>query len=285
MPVPILDCSIVTFTPLLEKLDLSWSSIWSSFASKVIKTGIMFGSCYTVCGSLGITGTEGLAGLVLNTEGVEGPVVNFTNCGLIDKAMIVVPIESSLITFDVVARASGFGQLWPTNQNNMIGAHLSGFLLISIPRDESTLLFSKPEVDISFRAVWSDEWPDSESVLFPSVPTADLLKEYTNLLQKEAREHIVPKLKDAIQSKNAIFDCSWPQIFAQTCSSTTTMPANACHPCDTCCKCLIQQRCDGECADCPCVNCNESILWKILLTISALLMIIISISAIITWNL
>jgi len=280
----ILDCSIDTFENLLNTLDETWSSIWPSFSTKNVRGGLSFGSCYTVCGSLGYTNVTDVNTLVPNISSPGGPIVQFTNCGLVDKAMIVVPLASTVVTFNVLARASGLGELWPDDHNQTIDAHLSGLLLISIPRNEKTLQFSKPEVDISFQAVWAEPWPDNESNLFPSVPVADLLKDFTTTLQKEARKDIVVKIMNAIQSADRPLNCTWPIVNAQTCQSTTEMPVGACHPCDTCCNCMIQQRCDGECSECACVHCNESILWRIVLFVSAALMLVISVALIISWQ-
>jgi hypothetical protein len=287
---PLLDCSIHTFDSVLEKLESTWSSIWPTFAVKNIRGGLSFGSCYTVCGSLGYTNVSGVDILVPNTttSAPGGPIVHFTNCGLVDKAMIVVPLDSTTITFDMIARATGMDILWPDDPNVLLDAHLSGYLLISIPRIDNILEFSKPEVDISFQAIWdpngSNTWPEQSSILFPSVPTDDILKNFTTELQREAREDVVKKIRNALQSPDTTMNCSWPLIYAQTCSAGLQMPVGPCHPCDTCCKCLIQQRCDGECEACPCVNCHESTFWKLVLFLAAALMIIVSVSAIVSWQ-
>ena len=286
------DCSIATFSDLLQTLDDTWSTVWPAFNGPQ-KGGLSFGSCYTACGSIGFTGISGLASLVPSAIGdpVVMPTVTFNTCGLVDTAMIVVPFDSTTLTFDVVARASGFNTLWPSggllSENNQVNAYLSGFLLISIPRNGAVLQFTKPEIDISFQAIWDTDtlpWPNTDNPLFPSVPTATLLKQYTDALQKKARKEILPHLRNAIQKKDEDFLCSWPTSFAQTCNATTTMPDGACHPCDTCCKCLVQQRCDGECSDCACVSCEENVGWRFLLLFSSLLMVIVSLLIILAWT-
>lgn len=282
--MPVLECSLSTFSSILDTIDSTWTTEWPAFSDTVGKiNGLSFGSCYTVCGSIGYTDVSGLDALVPNLTDPNGPIVNFTTCGLVDSALIVIPLASITLSFDVTARATGLDALWPTMPSQTIDAYLSGFILITIPRDETVLEYTKPSVDISFQAIWS-EWPDSNSPLFPSVPTADLLKKFTDSLRQDAREHFVQKLRRAIQAKNELLDCEWPAPANQTCTANTTMPALPCNPCDTCCKCLVQQRCDGECADCPCVNCTQSMVWRILLFSSALLMIVVSISIFLAWR-
>lgn len=287
-----MNCSISNFSSLLTKLDTNWTSSWTTFLAEYgpLKDGLTFGSCYTSCGSIGFNGITGINNLSLETTpGPDGPTATFTTCNLEDQAVIVVPLASRPITLHGKLRASGQNVLWPTGLGSAavdhdLSAAISGFLLITIPRKNNILYFSRPLLDIAFYINYTasagsqnfGNFPNTDSLLFHTVPKEKLLFDFSDVLRTAAKKRLLPKIFNIIQSNDAYLDCTWPVALREACTSETVMPLAACHPCDTCCKCLIQQRCDGECSNCACVNCTPHI-WRYQTAICAVLMIFVAI--------
>ena len=89
------------------------------------------------------------------------------------------------------------------------------------------------------------------------------------------------KLHLALQSNDFIRECTFPSVVLAECNALTRTAADFCSPCDTCCMCLMQQRCDGECASCECLGCNDS-KWYYSMLIATILFFIFS--AVIIWS-
>jgi hypothetical protein len=286
-----MNCSIDVFTDIIAKLHNNWSNLWSQFLSEYgpLKDGFSFGSCYTSCGSLGFSSVTGLDGLTLNTTGppvgpTDGPTVFFTTCNIEDQAILVVPMEPQPIELQSILRATGFNQVWPTGSiNHTLYASITGFLLITVPRSKNTLYYSRPLVDISFFINWTTDtngniggFPEQTSPLFPTIPKDKLLYNFEKVLKDGARSKLLGPIFRDLQSNDKSFTCKWPILIKQACTTSTSALQGPCNPCDTCCKCLAQQRCDGECSGCECVRCSPSI-WRYQTALCAILMLFISI--------
>jgi hypothetical protein len=166
-------------------------------------------------------------------------------------------------------RATGLGLLWPNDPDFVANARLTGILLISVPIKDKDLHFEEIDVDAFLYGSWMDSngdqfnvWPDSSSILFNSVPFDLSLQTYVTELNQSIKSKLVPKVRTFLQAPNVTISCIVPINTEQTCTTLTTFPGEACNPCDTCCKCLVQQRCDGECKNCPCVKCDSIKLWS-----------------------
>jgi len=259
------------FGDTLNTLDAAFPDIWASIVSKApLRAGITFGSCYTACGSLGIVNVTSLDLLSLNlTLDADGPQATFTTCNITDQAILIVPFTETILDVDLLLRATGVGHIWPTSTNEHThNARLGGHVVITVPSDENWFHFTRPMVSVKLKAVWTDSnppitsWPNQNSPLFDSVPTSDILEEYMRTLN----EYVAPKLErqihDAIQMENVPKACSYLEpIIAECRASTVGLPTSSCHPCDKCCICMMEQRCNKDCDKCPCVKCTPS-AWR-----------------------
>jgi len=262
-------CDISLFQSTIQRLDDTWQNTVVSVLPNIPKkSGLSFGSCYVICGSIGISNVDNL---ILFDLQLNESVVSFTQCGLKDYAILQVPIETQpYVNLTMELRATGLGLTWPNEPDFDAFARLTGVLLISVPIRNKTLEFVDVEVDMIVYGSWynvagvplNDPWPEQDSFLFNSVPLDILLKQYVESLTKYFKAELVPKVRDIIQAPNVSINCIVPANVSQTCTALTTFPSSACNPCDTCCKCLVQQRCDGECKDCPCVSCKEVKTWS-----------------------
>ena len=260
-------CTISDFQFLVTKLNNEWDSFWSIAAIQGPKqAGISFGSCYTNCGSLGITNVGGLDAVNLDTANATA---TFTTCNVEDYIVVVVPIEQTTILVDVQVRASGPNGLYPSVLGdefvNDAPCAFSGFVLISIPVRSRKVILSELTVDFTCFATWATPfvWPDTSNILYNGVPFQEILYEWSESFIEYLRSNLVKPLRNALRDENEYLTCVFPTAYEQTCTASTEMPIGPCHPCDTCCKCLIQQRCDGGCSDCECVNCETYNLWTV----------------------
>lgn len=259
-------CDIGLFQDTLDRLDTNWLDTLQAVVLPK-KSAVSFGSCYAICGSLGITNVENLDQLDIQ---LQNAVASFTQCGLRDYAILQVPLEvEPFITLTMQLRATGLGTLWPNDPDFIANARITGILLVSVPITDKDFKFEDIEVDAFLYGSWYDSngdsfnvWPDSSSLLFNSVPFDAILNTYVSELNESIKSKLVPNVRKFLQAHNTAINCIVPQNVTQTCSSLTTFPGEACNPCDTCCKCLVQQRCDGECANCPCVKCDSVKLWS-----------------------
>lgn len=276
-------CSESLFSDVQSALDSTWSELWPFFVANEApkKAGGPFGSCYTVCGSVGFTDISGLEQLEPNMGDARA---TFTTCGLKDLAVLVVPLGPASCTISTEIRATGQGQLWPSGllgaYQHPMTASVTGFLVLTVPVDHSSdastsvVKWTEVSLDLSVQAVWTTAWPNDDSPLFPSVPQTNALSEWTTAVANKASAKMLDQLRRKVQRANAPAACAFPTVLEQVCSAETAWPAGPCHPCDTCCKCMIQQICGGACADCPCVNCGST-KWSWTLTVPFVMMSIV----------
>ena len=110
---------------------------------------------------------------------------------------------------------------------------------------------------LNYAAGTSAQWPDQTHALFPFVPLNDALTQLEASLNAYS-EKVTDRIQGYLNSHmtNSTRACEAFQAVDNVCTSATDMPLLPCNGCDTCCKCLVQQRCDGECAKCACINCS-----------------------------
>lgn len=258
MPV----CDVTFFNSTKVQFDAAWAGAWPPNDLSV-QAGFPFGSCYTVCGSLGVVGTSG--GLSALAPDSAIATSNFTTCGDVDRATLVIPFDPEPVVLDTEVRATGLNVLWPSggpgSEQVSATASVSAVALVSVPVRGRSVAWSEATVDIRLSAKWTAAsmlaWPDQLSVLYPLVPITDLAGVWAATMTEAVKNTMVPILQKAIRKPNETLACDFPTLINQTCNVATSMPSNACDPCDTCCKCLVQQRCDGSCSGCPCVACDE----------------------------
>ena len=232
--------------------------------------GISFGECTTVCGSLGIAQVNYLGQLEPATDQAT---VEFSTCGLLDSAILRFPISSD-INFHLVLRASGKSSFWPANAGDQLfndaNATLSGEIVFEIPIVKKSLMFSQMHASVSFLSTWTEEtkaaWPDNTNALFERVPLDLLLSEWNKTLNSSLASNLEKNIAKYCLVPDLTIDCTLPTMVPMLCTKEMALDPMAqgpkyCHPCDTCCKCFIQQRCDSGCEDCACMNCTKS-SWK-----------------------
>lgn len=231
------------------------------------KFGLYFGHCASLCGSLGITNVEGLDALDFTYNAGSttpyGSTVFYSTCGLTDAAIIRIPVQTSL-SLALVLRASGQNEYWPADPSFTADAMLLGEIVLTIPIDDQTLRYTQVSASVHFTAHWLDSvtWPDISNVLFERVPLTKLIDDYASHLNSSFAKSIERQIKTTMIEPDGPLACTIPSFTKMTCTSEMAngglSSAVACHPCDKCCKCFVQQRCDSECDQCPCVKCNKS---------------------------
>lgn len=257
-------CDASFFDAMKLAIDGAWPSIWPVAAAKLPRrAGLPFGpaNCQTICGSVGITDVQA-ADLQALLPDTSAATVTFGTCGAQDIARLVVPLDAVPVNVDIEARATGFGTLWPSGGP---GAHLvvgtasvSGILLVWAPVHSGRIIWSETEADVRLYAKWAFSWPDTSNRLYATVPTDELASQWASELTQAARKTVIDPLLKSIRVPNAPLTCDFPPTVDQACTASTEMPTTECDPCDTCCRCLVQQRCDGPCASCACVTCAPS---------------------------
>jgi len=264
-------CTSSVFDDTLSTLTTDFADTWSSVVSKVPKaTGISFGSCYTSCGSVGITDTS-VYSITLNDNLSQ---VTFSACKLTDLAVLIVPVEISL-SCTLALRATGVGYTWPTPGPGDDGVvyqnilNITGNILVSVPRHSDKFDFPHLTVDVMFTGNWTLEWPDNENILFNTVPVNELATKYVENFNAAIRGPLSKGLRLSLQSNVVTNNCTFPTLVPNVCTANTRTATEFCDPCDTCCMCLMQQRCDGECSQCACVQCDNT--WYATLFLSVLL--------------
>lgn len=267
-------CDESVFQNALPFLEQAWTKYWTTSSTPLPnKFGIVFGrTCHSVCGSIGFRGVTGLQALQPDWAAWGTPAAkkSFTTCASTDYGIYVVPFTAGTITADVDHRATGTDVLWPQAPNGHttpVTIDVNGFLVFSVPLE----ITDTNTTDVKFKSslvsvrlalnyatgLLAPAWPDAASTLFPFVPFADALGQYEASLNEYA-EKLTNQMQAYVTSHmvNTTEPCEVQETAAQTCSAGTTMPGQACNACDTCCRCLVQQRCDGECSSCPCITCN-----------------------------
>lgn len=261
----------IAFKKILEKSLSDEKNVPSKF-------GISFGECTTVCGSLGITEIDFLENLDVQTD---TSTIEFLTCGHTDSAIVRFPIFGD-VKFTLLLRASGKGTLWPIDNHifNDAFASLSGEILIKIPIVNKSLQFSKLSVSVNFLSNWTDEtlWPDQNNILFERVPLNSLLKQWTSILNNTFAKNLEKYSENYALVPDLSINCTFPITMPMVCTKEMALDSQAltpvyCHPCDKCCKCFMQQRCDFGCENCACINCSKSSLKNGLLFVTVLILI------------
>jgi len=269
-------CSETIFDTTLATLNSSIDDIWADVVDRVPTIlGVSFGSCYTSCGSVGITAVD-VSHFALEDTTLQ---TSFTTCGTTNMAVLIVPIE---ITLDctLALRATGVGNIWPTpdGDDGVVHSHnlnVTGNILVSVPVHNTLFEFSKVRLDVMFSGNWIGVWPDTTNILFNTVPVNELATKYMHKFNEALRGPLATGLRNALQSPDVTHNCTFPVVAPQECNVNTRTASDPCDPCDTCCMCLMQQRCDGECASCECVKCDDT-KWYATMFIATILFFIIS---------
>lgn len=280
-------CTQDAIQDFIDPLIDGFADLWTTILVDVpTREGLAFGSCYSSCGSCGITNVVGLDTMELSMNGnALNMRVFFSQCAIRDYALILLQIDDMSLKVSTALHATG------GLQNNVLNksyenshATFSGYVLITVPIDTSsntsmpaytTFLFTECTADVSLKARWTPStlagWSTED--LFSDVPVESLLVKYTDslnaYLKTRAPQHFVKFLQAANEKKMCII----PHSGVQTCTSTQS-PANACDICDTCCKCAIQQRCDGECENCKCIDCKSPLIGSLALYSALLCMVV-----------
>ena len=249
-------CTVSDFNNILVDLQNEWPSVWAS-QQWPRRAGLSFGSCWGICGSLGLTNVVGPESLVPN---IAGATVAFSDCTASAVATLTVPINAVTSTFSVQGRATGLNTLWPsTGEAFQMTGPVSGLVLLTVPLAGQTANYVDLSIDVVFYANITSAWPNTGSVIFNAVPTGSLAQTWASDLNNTVKASVSGELRKRLQAPGSLLACTIPASVDQTCTSSTSMPGSACAPCDTCCKCLVQQRCDGSCSSCACVGCHE---WR-----------------------
>lgn len=247
-------CTVADFNSILFDLQNEWPSVWA-LQQWPRRAGLSFGSCWGICGSLGLTDVVGPESLVPN---IAAATVAFSDCTASAVATITVPLTAVASTFFVQGRATGLNTLWPsTSEAFTMTGPVSGLVLLTVPLVGQIANYVDLSVDIILYANITSSWPDTSSVLYNAVPTGSLAQTWATDLNSTVKTSVSGALHKRLQARGSLLACTIPNPTDQTCTSSTSMPGAACAPCDTCCKCLIQQRCDGSCSSCACVGCRE----------------------------
>lgn len=263
-------CTVSVVAPAIPFLQSAWSRSWPT-ANWPTQFGITFGtSCYSACGSLGFRNVAGAAALVPDWTS-PNVKVSFTTCAASDYTIYTVPLVAAQITADLDHRATGTGLLWPVAPaplTTAVTVDVAGVVVFAVPMNtlqnatQSEMEFKRSIVSVRLALNYATgpqapSWPDSTNALWAFVPVNDALTQLEDLLNETA-DTVSRDMTGYVTSHmiNSKVECEAAQVADQTCSSTTLMPTGPCNACDTCCKCLVQQRCDGECSSCACVKCS-----------------------------
>ena len=248
--------------------------------------GISFGSCYTSCGSIGITAVD-MSSFNLDDDPMQIRT-SFTTCNNTDLAVLIVPIEITL-GCTLALRATGIGHTWPTPEigdDGVVHQHdinVTGNILVSIPVSGNTFEFTKVRTDVMFSGNWSSaSWPDTTNILYNTIPINELCAKYMRSFNSNIRKDLSLKIRHELQSADIVNTCTFPSIVLAECNVNTRTSTEFCNPCDTCCMCLMQQRCDGECASCECVQCEDTKWFATMFLITLFFFIV---SGTIVWSL
>ena len=271
-------CTQDAIVDFIEPLITGFADLWSKTLVNVpTHEGLVFGSCYTSCGSCGITNVVGLDTLELSMSGGSlNTRVYFSQCAIRDYALILLQFEDVSLQVSTALHATG-------GLNNAVlnaaydnsYALFSGYVLLTVPVDASKnnnlpasteFLFTECTADATLKARWTPTtlamWASEE--LFNDVPVEALLTKYTDTLNVYLKSKVPNEFFSFLQAANAKKMCVVPTAGLQTCNATQG-PTNPCDICDTCCKCAIQQRCDGECEYCKCISCESPLIGSLAL--------------------
>jgi len=256
-------CSIDSISSIiLEKLDSNFDECFES--SKNLSTINSFGSIYSNRGSVRVVPNENITALSLNTDTNDptGPTASFTTCTVKNLAIILVPIVPTSVEFEMHVRyTSSIDSIASIIDDTVfMRAMINGSLMLSYELTSNLIMYSRPNIDITFNGYWqnrssfNDKFAGKNQDLVDSIKIDTVLTDYLFKLNSSFN---AKKMQNILRSKNESIGCIVSQHLPMTCTINTTVVPQYCHPCDTCCNCMIRQICDGACSSCPCVNCYQ----------------------------
>jgi len=276
-----MNCTSANVADFLRPLSTSFSDIWlQCIQDAPTRSGEAFGSCYSICGSVGITNVS------LETISLD-PITTrlfFSQCALRDYALILVQIPEQTTDVNVTIRATGSvaDVLFAYGPATMV-ATVSGNMLLTVPinvTDTTTeFQFSDCTADANLSARFSASSLTSVSnaqhgdLFFTSLPIESTLNAYMTNLNAYLKTQVPKRFRRLLQAKDVLASCKVPAFSAQECTASAG-PSTACDICDTCCKCMMQQRCDNECESCKCVSCSSPIMGSIFMYVCILLILV-----------
>ena len=282
-----MSCDISLFNSFLNSLhDNENEIITHAILDAPLKYGFSFGSCNTLCGSLGVIGALNLNGLVFLTDPLDTvpPTVQFSNCGASPlSALLRVAIYGD-VTLQVRAREQSPVTTWPDTGSGEFDANatLQGEMLFTFPMTDTNIEFSNYSFSVNFIGAWNNVlWPNQDNVLFQRLPLDKLVYDWTKQFTDYVSGRIYSKIRKLVLLPDFGYTCTVPNYVPMACTAqmkaSTYTTISTCHPCDTCCKCFVQQRCDSGCDKCACVNCAATpwILGPLLITIYIAILIVI----------
>lgn len=274
-------CNAAQINAFLQPLTTSFSDIWLECVKNApTRSGEAFGSCYSICGSVGITNVS------LQDIAID-PVTSrlfFSQCAIRDYALILVQIPEQNLDVNVTIRATGsVSDTTFTYGPQTMYATFSGNMLITVPitiKQSSTKFeFSDCMVDANLNARFTPASLVSVSsmlnadLFYNSLPIESTLNTYVASLNAYLKKEVPGRFRRLLQANDLEASCTVPGFSAQQCTSSVS-PTMACDICDTCCKCMMQQRCDNECEGCKCISCSSPILGSIFMYTCILLVLV-----------
>jgi hypothetical protein len=262
------DCTQQNFLTFLSSEMNAIQNDFSSYLNVLNASKIYsFGTIFSNRGSVRITLPE----LSLDADTQNANVV-FSTCTAKNLAIINIPIISNTVhVADVRLRYSGESI---TDQDYSQSISISGTLLLTY-EITTKIILQRPSLDINLRGQWTNpfsEWTPATEAL-ETIKLNSFLDDFIDSLTKDFN---AKKMQTLIRTRDKALFCSLPSFVPMTCTSSTRVIPSACHPCDTCCNCMVRQTCGPECSGCPCVNCKESwYIWffSILFLLSSFLII------------
>jgi hypothetical protein len=181
------------------------------------------------------------------------------------------------LTFTLRLRAQGKNNvIWPSTGSGEVtqDANLNGEIVFTFPMSTTNIELSNFIVSVNYVGIWTPAaWPDESNTLFEKVPKEKLIYDWTKQYTEFVHKKIERKIKKLVLLSDIGYTCTIPSYIPMACTSdmalSTYTTIESCHPCDTCCKCFVQQRCDSGCNACACVNCHKSawIIGPLIITI------------------
>lgn len=178
----------------------------------------------------------------------------FSTCTAKNLAIIKVPISAEVpSSLNVRIRYSTSSTVIDSASEQY--AYIGGTLMLTYELN-SRIVYTRPSIDIKFFGNWQSSPSEWNLGDLQSIQLNTFLDDFVSKLSFDKK-----RLQTLLRSKDEKLTCSPPSFIAMSCTANTRIVPQSCHPCDTCCNCMIRQVCDGSCSECPCVNCSFSSLW------------------------
>lgn len=256
---------------------------------------VPFGNCANICGSARVVKVQGLDSHVV----FGSPVVQFVTCGPTPVVTIAYLLEATVpVRAQVQARLSGLGQTWPQSNFPLesqspevtVSIRTQGTALVVVPwiQGGSSQRFDWRHVSVSAN-LWVTpvtpdalpNWPEELKPFGDAMLTETFRmfqKDLTDAVRTQLSARISRKLRKALVTQLPVtMACGSVLQTKMSCTADTVSAPSACHPCDTCCRCMQQQVCSDECSACPCVKCGPVrptvyVLWALAVALYAFLL-------------